>query len=61
MLRQQVIFNCFDEDGNGVLDREEFKMAATRFSDQKDNIDAFCNRVFAAVCTPVLAMLTVLV
>jgi len=44
----RLIFNCFDSDGNGVLDREEFKMAAQRFSSQSGSIDAFCDRVFFA-------------
>jgi len=45
----RLIFNCFDEDGNGVLDREEFEMAATRFSETKDNIKSFCDHIFT-VC-----------
>jgi len=44
----RLVFNCFDDDGNGVLDKNEFKLAATRFSSQKDDIESFCNRVFAA-------------
>lgn len=44
-----VIFNCFDDDGNGVLSKEEFFKAAKRFSDTEKNIQAFSDRVFKAV------------
>jgi hypothetical protein len=47
-----VIFNCFDDDGNGVLSKEEFLKAAKRFSDTEKNIQAFSDRVFKAVCDP---------
>lgn len=34
----KLIFNCFDEDGNGTLSREEFESAAKRFSTRKDTL-----------------------
>eukprot|EP01126_Amoeba_proteus_P031442 TRINITY_DN3084_c0_g1_i1.p1 TRINITY_DN3084_c0_g1~~TRINITY_DN3084_c0_g1_i1.p1 ORF type:complete len:174 (-),score=25.60 TRINITY_DN3084_c0_g1_i1:120-641(-) len=49
MEKVKLIFNCFDEDGNGVLTRDEFRSAALKFSDAEDeNVGAFCDRVFKA-------------
>lgn len=42
----KLIFNCFDEDGNGTLSRDEFGAAAKRFSTRKEALDTFVNKVF---------------
>jgi len=44
----RLIFNCFDDDGNGVLSKDEFLKAAKRFSDTDKNVVAFSERVFKA-------------
>jgi len=44
----RLIFNCFDDDGNGVLSKDEFLKAAKRFSDTDKNVSAFSEKVFKA-------------
>eukprot|EP01126_Amoeba_proteus_P049404 TRINITY_DN5778_c0_g1_i2.p1 TRINITY_DN5778_c0_g1~~TRINITY_DN5778_c0_g1_i2.p1 ORF type:complete len:189 (-),score=34.45 TRINITY_DN5778_c0_g1_i2:63-629(-) len=45
----KLIFNCFDEDGNGELSKEEFRRAARRFSHNTDSLEKFIDSVFT-VC-----------
>lgn len=47
--RIKLIFNCFDEDGDGELTRAEFVTAAKRFSSSNTSIDSLVDSVFA-VC-----------
>jgi len=45
----KLIFNCFDEDGNGILSKSEFASAAKRFSTKTDGSgEAFAEKVFKA-------------
>jgi len=46
--KMRLIFNCFDEDGNGTLSRDEFLSAAKRFSSRQDSLDPFVDKVFRA-------------
>lgn len=47
--RIKLIFNCFDEDGDGELTKAEFITAAKRFSSSEQSIDTLVDSVFT-VC-----------
>eukprot|EP01126_Amoeba_proteus_P038014 TRINITY_DN3945_c0_g1_i5.p2 TRINITY_DN3945_c0_g1~~TRINITY_DN3945_c0_g1_i5.p2 ORF type:complete len:172 (-),score=43.30 TRINITY_DN3945_c0_g1_i5:634-1149(-) len=43
----KLIFNCFDEDGNGELSKDEFRHAAEKFSQCSASLETFTETVFA--------------
>jgi Ca2+-binding EF-hand superfamily protein len=45
--RIKLIFNCFDEDGDGELTKAEFTTAAKRFSNSNSSIENLVDSVFA--------------
>eukprot|EP01126_Amoeba_proteus_P052509 TRINITY_DN6348_c0_g1_i1.p1 TRINITY_DN6348_c0_g1~~TRINITY_DN6348_c0_g1_i1.p1 ORF type:complete len:191 (+),score=32.21 TRINITY_DN6348_c0_g1_i1:53-625(+) len=43
----KLLFNCFDEDSNGELSKEEFRKAAEKFSTNTTSLTKFVDSVFS--------------